>query len=336
MALLGIDIGGTKRVLVVGDHTARVQASRRVEMHFTGDWRQDLAAIEAEARALLREAEEAEAGPLEAIGIAAPGPVDQPAGILRNPPNLPGWQDVPLAEVMGQAFGVPVRVENDANAATLAEHRFGAGRGCDDLVFLTMSTGVGGGAISGGRLLEGANGFAAELGHVPIVPGGLRCHCGLRGCLEAYVGGRAWARRLRRVTPQSSRVFALAEGDRKRIDSRLLLEALRAGDAFARVEWARWIDLLARGIVPIVMAFDPARIVLGTIAVAAGESLCFEPLRARVAARLWANQAERLAIVPAQLGDRLPAQAALAVAGAGIDLGEGVPAPPRDPVDRRV
>lgn len=317
LALLGIDIGGTKRVLVVGDHTARVYAHRRVPMQFSGDWQQDLAAIEDEARGLLREARAAGADELEAIGIAAPGPVDRDAGILRNPPNLPGWRDVPLAALLVERFGVPVRVENDANAAALAEHRFGAGRGCDDLVLLTMSTGIGGGVISGGRLVTGANGFAGELGHLPIVPGGLRCHCGLRGCLEAYVGGRAWARRLRRVTPRSSRVFALAEGDRKRIGSELLLAAARAGDSFARVELDRWLDGLARGLVPIIMAFDPARIVLGTIAVAAGEALCFEPLRARVAARIWPHQAERLAIVAAELGESLPAQAALAVAGAG-------------------
>lgn len=322
MALLGIDIGGTKRVLVVGDHTARVYARSRVGMAFSGDWRRDLATIEAEARGLLREADAAGAGPLEAIGIGAPGPVDRSAGVLCNPPNLPGWRDVPLAAVLGEAFGVPVHVENDANAAALAEHRFGAGRGCDDLVFLTMSTGVGGGAISGGRLVTGANGFAAELGHVPIVPGGLRCKCGLRGCLEAYVGGQAWARRLRRVTPESSRVLALALGDRKRIGSELLLAAAREGDAFARLELDRWLDLLARGLVPIVMAFDPARIVLGTIAVAAGEALCFEPLRARVAARLWSHQVERVAIVPAQLGERLPEQAALAVAGARAEPGD--------------
>ena len=125
-----------------------------------------------EARDLLNEVAGTGQGPLEAIGVAAPGPVERRTGVLLNPPNLPGWRDVPLAQVLEDAFGVPVRVENDANAAAMAEHRFGAGRGTLDMIYLTMSTGVGGGVISGGRLVQGANGFAGELGHIPIVRNG--------------------------------------------------------------------------------------------------------------------------------------------------------------------
>ncbi|MFO0687526.1 MAG: ROK family protein [Myxococcota bacterium] len=327
MTLLGLDIGGTKRVVVVGDHTGRPLARRRTAMAFSGAWRTDLEAIVGEARALLEEARAGGAGPLAAVGVAAPGPVELRTGLLRNPPNLPGWRDVPLADVLREAFGVPVSVQNDANAAALAEHRFGAGRGSADMVYLTMSTGVGGGVVSGGRLVVGANGFAGELGHIPIVRGGLRCACGLRGCLEAYVGGQAWARRLRRIVPRTSRVFERAEGERARIGSELLLEAAREGDAFARGELERWLDHLALGIAGIVMAFDPDRIVLGTIAVAAGEALCFGPLRERVVALVWPGQAERLAIVPAALGAALPEQAALAVAGAGASATHPTPEP---------
>ncbi len=316
MTLLGIDIGGSKRVLAVGDHTSGGFARRRHPMRFSGDWREDLRVMIGEARDLLSEVAGTGQGPLEAIGVAAPGPVERRTGVLLNPPNLPGWRDVPLAQLLEDAFGVPVRVENDANAAALAEHRFGAGRGTLDMIYLTMSTGVGGGVISGGRLVQGANGFAGELGHIPIVRNGRRCHCGLRGCLEAYVGGQAWAKRLQRSVPESSRIFELVDGDRSRIAPESLLAAARADDPFAREELSRWLDDLALGIVPLVMAFDPARIVLGTIAVAAGEALCFEPLRDRVSSRLWPEQAERLSIVPGMLGDALPEQAALAVAGA--------------------
>ncbi len=319
MTLLGIDIGGSKRVLAVGDHSSGVFARRRHPMRFSGDWREDLRVMIDEARDLVSEVERAGQGPLEAIGVAAPGPVERRTGVLRNPPNLPGWRDVPLAQVLEEAFGVPVRVENDANAAALAEHRFGAGRGCQDMVYLTMSTGVGGGVISDGRLVHGANGFAGELGHIPIVRNGRRCHCRLRGCLEAYVGGQAWSNQLRRHVPTSSRIFEWVEGDRSRIGPEMLLAAAREGDPFATEELSRWLDHLALGIVPLVMAFDPERIVLGTIAVAAGEALCFEPLRERVAARIWGEQAERLAIVPTLLGEALPEQAALAVAGAGAE-----------------
>ena len=293
-------------------------------MRFSGDWRRDLAGLIDEARGLLREVSEAGgeaggegSGALEAIGVSAPGPVDLRSGILRNPPNLPGWHDVPLVEVLVEAFGVPVHIENDANAAALAEHRFGAGRGASDMIYLTMSTGVGGGVICGGQLMRGGHGFAGELGHIPIVPSGLRCHCGLRGCLEAYVGGQAWAKRLRRVAPAAGRVCELAGGERSKIGPEVLLMAAREGDAFALAELSRWLDRLASGLVALVMAFDPERIVLGTIAVAAGDALCLEPLRRRVAALVWPHQAEQLQILPAALGEALPEQAALAVAGMG-------------------
>ena len=316
VALLGFDIGGTKCVLVVGDHNSEVHARARIPMRFSGDWRTDLTALVSAARSLLREAGPA-VGPLERVGVAAPGPVDLRSGVLRNPPNLPGWRDVPIGAVLAEAFGVPVWIENDANAAALAEHRFGAGRGVRDLVYLTMSTGVGGGVICDGALVRGARGFAGELGHLPIARSGRRCACGLRGCLEAYVGGQAWSRRLRRTVPETSRAARLAAADRTPVGPEHLLAAARAGDAFACAELSRWLDDLALGIVPLVMAFDPERIVLGTIAVAAGEALCFAPLRERVAARLWPHQAVDLEIVPAALGDALAERAALAVAGAG-------------------
>jgi len=311
MALLGIDIGGTKRVLAVSDHTDRVLARRREPMRCSGDWRRDLDGLIAAARAL---ADEAGAGPLDAIGVAAPGPIDGDSGILRNPPNLPGWRDVPLADRLREAFGIPVRIENDANAAALAEHRFGAGRGVDDLVYLTMSTGVGAGVLSAGRLVRGARGHAGELGHVAVVHGGRRCACGLRGCLEAYAGGLAWSKALRRRVPPTSAIHAIVRGDRSRIGPEAVLEAARAGDAFALAELARWREHVAIGIATLVMAFDPARVVLGTIAVAAGEALCFAPLRAQVAERIWPHQSERLEIVPAALGEALPERAGLAVA----------------------
>jgi glucokinase len=314
LTLLGIEIGGTKRVLAVGDHNSGPIARERRPMCCSGNWEADLDGIVDEARSLLRRVEAAGQGPLEAIGVAVPGPVERRTGVLRNPPNLRGWRDVPLAARLTAAFGVPVQVENDANAAALAEHRFGAGRGTSDMVFLTMSTGVGGGILSGGRLVTGARGFAGELGHVAVVPNGRRCFCGLRGCLEAYCGGQALTKWLRRNTPSSSRIFERAAGERARIGPERLLEALADGDPFAAEVFSAWLDRLAIGIAAIVMAFDPERIVLGTIAVAAGEAHCFVPLRERVAARLWPAQRESLSIVPGLLGETLPEHAALAVA----------------------
>jgi len=324
MALLGIDIGGTKRVVVVGDHMGEPLAQIRKPMENSGDWRTDLAHLVADARTLLADLEASTSETLTRIGVSVPGPADSRRGVLINPPNLASWHHAPVGPALEDAFGVEVRIENDANAAALAEWGAGAGQGVRDMVYLTMSTGVGGGIIADGKLLTGAFGAAGEVGHMPIEFPGIHCRCGLSGCLEAYVGGNAWRARLREVVPESSDALARAGGDREAVRPEHLVAAALAGDAFAREEFARWLDHLARGIVALVMLLEPERIVLGTIATAAGEALCFEPLRERVAAGLWEHQSERLSIMPASLGDDMPARAGLAVALAGTPMNTGL------------
>lgn len=317
MLLLGIDIGGTKRVVAVGDHTGKPLAQIRRPMENSGDWRADLAPLIDDAHSLVEQWQARTGQRLARVGASVPGPADPRRGLLLNPPNLPGWHNAPVGSALAEAFGVEARIENDANAAALAEHAHGAGRGTTDMVYLTMSTGLGAGVIVDGRLLRGAFGGAGEAGHLPVEFPGLACHCGLRGCLEAYVGGSAWGTRLRQIVPDDSDVMARAGGIREAIRPEQLVAAARAGDEFACREFDRWLDYLARGLVSLIMLLEPERIVLGTIAVAAGRKLCFEPLRGRVRAALWSHQAERLSILPASLGDDLPARAGLCVALSG-------------------
>ncbi len=320
MLFLGIDIGGTKRVLAVGDQTGEPLSQIRRPMEDSGDWRADLDCLVADGRELVAEWQDRTGAKLTRVGVSVPGPADPERGLLLNPPNLPSWHGATIGAALGEAFGVEIRVENDANAAALAEHEFGAGRGCEDMVYLTMSTGVGAGVISHGKLLRGAFGAAGEAGHVPVENPGAPCRCGLNGCLEVYVGGNAWRQRLREVVPESSAAFDLADRVRDDIRPEHLVAAAKAGDAFACQEFDRWLDYLAKGIIPVIMLLEPERIVLGTIATAAGESLCFEPLRERVAASIWPHQAERLSIVPASLGKDLPQRAGLAVALVGTPM----------------
>lgn len=308
---LGIDLGGTKTVLAVGDRAGRLRGSRRVATQPTRDPERDLARLFGEADALLGESGSG-ADAIEAVGVAAPGPIDRETGSVLSPPNLPGWGRVAIAAAAQDHFGVPAIVENDANAAALAEWSFGAGQGVRDLVYLTMSTGVGAGLVLGGRLHRGASGNAGELGHIAIERDGRACACGQRGCLEAYVGGAAWTARLRREVPEDARCLALA-GAREEIRPEHLLAAAREGDAHARGEVDAFIDHLAEGLAMTITAFSPAVIVLGTI-VTAGADLMLAPLRARVAERVWPVLRAPLRIVPSALGDRLPALAALCVA----------------------
>jgi glucokinase len=248
-----------------------------------------------------------------AVGVSVPGALDLEAGVPLRPPNLPSWDRAPVRDVLEAALGLPVGLENDANAAALAEWRFGAGRGARDLVFLTMSTGVGGGLVLGGRLYRGLFSAAGEVGHIPVEWDGEPCACGQRGCLEAYVGGAAWAKRLARVTPPASAVARLAGGAAEARPEHVIAAA-RAGDAFALAELARFNHYLARGLVPLVFALAPERIVLGTIAVAAGEALCLAPVRDEVRRRVWPFLAPHVRIEASTLGEDLPYHAGLGVA----------------------
>jgi glucokinase len=315
---LGIDVGGTKTAFALGDGEGAIFASERMPTPLSGDPAADLRAIAERCRALLagqgRRVEE-----VAAVGVAMPSPLDAETGVVLNPPNLPSWHGTPVRRLLEEALGRPVALENDANAAALAEFRFGAGRASRDMVFLTMSTGVGGGLVLGGRLVRGVASSAGEVGHLPVEWGGEPCTCGLRGCLEAYTGGAAWTRRLARVTPADSAVARLAGGAARARPEHVVAAALE-GDAFALAELDRYNDYLARGLVAVAYTVAPERIVLGTIPTAAGEALCFGPLRERFRRHVWPFLAERIAIVPSALGKALPAHAGIVVA---LGAGEG-------------
>jgi glucokinase len=321
--LLGIDLGGTKVAFALGREDGTILARLRRATEPSGRADDDLARIAADARAL---AEQAGVGLAEvaAVGITAPGPLDPERGVVLSPPNLPGWSDVPVVQRLEAALGRPVFLENDANAAALAEHHFGAARGLRHVVYLTMSTGVGGGLILDGRLYRGVLASAGEVGHAPVVwEGGEPCACGLRGCLEAYVGGAAWTRRLRALAPAGGRVATLA-GTREAVRPEHVVAAAREGDAFACAELERWNDYVARGVAWLAMVLAPEAVVLGTIAAAAGEALSLDPIRRKVRARVWPHLARELRILPSALGDELPYLAGLGVAlhSAGTVLDE--------------
>jgi glucokinase len=309
---LGIDVGGTKTAFALGDGEGAIFASERMPTPLSGDPAADLRKIAERCRALLA-AHGRRALDVAGVGVAMPSPLDAELGVVLNPPNLPSWHGTPVRRLLEEALGRPVALENDANAAALAEFRYGAGRGARDVVFLTMSTGVGGGLVLGGRLVRGVASSAGEIGHLPVEWDGEPCTCGLRGCLEAYTGGAAWTRRLARITPATSAVARHA-GSQERARPEHVVAAAREGDAFALAELERYNDYLARGLVAVAYTVAPERIVLGTIPTAAGEALCLAPLRERFRRHVWPFLAERIAIVPSGLGKALPAHAGIVVA----------------------
>lgn len=243
-----------------------------------------------------------------AVGIGCGGPLDAAQGILLAPPHLPGFRDVPVAALAQDAFERPALLENDGTAAAAAEHRFGAGARARNMVYLTISTGVGGGAVIDGRLYRGAAGNGGEFGHVTVDWRGRTCRgCGRRGCLEAYVSGTSIAERtFEWMDPGSS----LAELERPSAAD--VVAAAAAGDAYARSIWSETIEALACGLTSIVNLFEPELVVLGGGVTRAGEAL-LDPVRSAVRAQAMAPAGRTVEIVPAALGDQVGVVGAAAI-----------------------
>ncbi len=205
---IGVDVGGTKIA------AARVEPDGSLSRRFRADTRADEGpdgVIERICQGIEQVMGEEK---VEGIGIACPGPLDARTGVVLSPPNLPGWDRIPLKDRLEERFGVPVRVENDANAAAWGEYLLGAGRGADPMVYITVSTGIGGGIVLDGRLYRGADTFAGEIGHTIVDPGGAPCSCGRRGCLEALASGTAIARAAAEAVRKGNRRIREAGGER--------------------------------------------------------------------------------------------------------------------------
>jgi len=311
---LGLDIGGTKTAVCLGRADGAAIAEDRIATE-SADGPERWFERTRELAARVLRAGGAAPGDVAAVGISAPGPMSVSRGAMIAPPNLPGWQDVPVADWTRAAFGRPVFINNDANACALAEYRFGEFRGVPDLAYLTLSTGIGAGIVSGGRVLQGARDLAGEIGHHVLDIAGPPCPCGQRGCLEIYCGGLNVANRFRARLAAGGRSLALEEagGDPARIDFRAIAAAALRGDALAGEFWAEFVERLAQGIGTVLMLFNPSAVVLGTIAIHLGDRL-LDPVRAALPRFAWAVSRDGVRIAPSRLGGRIGALSALSVA----------------------
>lgn len=296
-ASIGVDVGGTfvKCGLVRGKRLV-------VQRSFpTAAWRTPRAlqgAIADAVRFLIRQCP----GPVRGVGVGIPGLVSYPNGVVRSCANLPGWKDVPLRSALKARLQLPVWVENDVNAMTLAEWKWGAGRGVSNLVCLTLGTGVGGGLVLNGRLFRGWKGSAGEIGHMPLGRTGARCSCGGTACLERTAGNREILQWVRRQLARGvkSRLLKLADGDPKRITPELIDAGCRLGDPLALEAWSRVGTCVGLALVSVVNLLNPERIVIGGGISKAGRWL-LEPMRRTVRQRAMRGAAQ-VSIVPAGLG----------------------------------
>jgi len=249
-----------------------------------------------------------------AIGMAVPGPVNPWTGEIFSPPNLPGWDRVPMKETGEKAFGVPCFVGNDANLAALGEHRFGAGRGLKNLIYLTVSTGLGSGIIVDGQLLLGTQGLAAEAGHMAIDANGARCNCGNVGCLETFVSGPWIAKRAaqRLAAGAKSAVLDTVGGDLSKLAAEVITGAAKAGDPFAVEAIREAGTYLGIGIVNLLHLFNPQIVIIGGGVTNAG-ALLLEPAKEIIATRAM-EPYRSVKVVLASLGDDVGLYGGIALA----------------------
>ena len=299
---LGVDIGGTKIAAGFVTAAGEILAQSRTPMISSGDADEGLAAVSQAIEALYAKLDARPA--IEAIGICAPGPLNPMTGVIINPPNLPIWHNYPLAEKIRSRFRVVAFVDNDANAAALAEAIWGAGRGYRNVFYATIGTGIGTGIVFDGKIYHGKTGAAGEGGHVGIDIHGPRCNCGKRGCIETLAAGPGIARRARQKLPEfpNSLMKEMARGNEKDITSHIVGKAYAAGDPAAREVIAETLDMLAYWLGTIIDLLEPDVIVVG-----GGVSLMLAPFLNEIRER-WRGactnpEPEAIPLLPARYGE---------------------------------
>lgn len=296
---LGVDIGGTKTSLTLGDPHGKILA-KKILPTLTG--RRALEGIKQISEGLARlKADFAGARKIQGVGVGIPGPINPQTGIVQRSPNLKGWEGIRLKATLQKKLKLPVYITNDANAAAIGEMLFGQGRRCQNFVYLTVSTGIGGGIVLGGRLLMGDSWGAGEAGHTIVQAGGERCGCGRRGCLEAYASGTAIAKFFRKNFGGSGKLSAESVARKARQNHPIAREAYRRAGFYLGIGLANLINLL-----------NPGKIILGG-SVTKSFPLFWPSMMKSIRAHAWPVLSRACRVVRTDLGERVGDLGALAL-----------------------
>ena len=298
--IIGIDLGGTFIKAALVDSRGRILARmKRPTEAAKGRERvvDNVFSIVRDLKAISRSL-----GAISALGMGIPGVIDFRRGVISTSPNLPGWENIPIRKLLSRRIGMRLYLENDANAAALGEKWMGAGRDVQDFCFITLGTGVGGGFVLDGRIWHGADGMAGEVGHMTIDPGGPRCGCGNRGCLEMYASTKALRRMICQALSSGKRSRFFGEMRDQEISGDVIHRAAKAGDRVSREAFVRMGSALGIGIASLVNLLNLEKVIFGGGLSAAWKF--FSPaLRQEVKARAFAAPARRVRIVRATCGE---------------------------------
>jgi glucokinase len=302
---LGVDIGGTKVAAGLVTPRGEILSKARVPMRSDEDAAAGLLAVEQAIDAALK-SEPALNATISGIGIVSPGPLDPRQGIVVNPVNLPCWRNFPLAAAITKSRRLPTLLDNDANAAALAESLWGAGVGYSCVFYVTIGTGIGTGLVLDKHIYHGRTGAAAEGGHVSIDYRGPVCTCGKKGCIEALAAGPAVARRARAaletIQGRSSKLFALADGNATAVSAEMVAQAWREGDAVAASVLEETVDLMGVWLGNMIDLLEPDIIIFGG-GMSELVAAWFERLRERLPSWSVNSRCAEIPIVRAHYGE---------------------------------
>lgn len=310
--VLGVDVGGTNLKFVLTNAVGVPVAQGDIPTDPT-----DPAATIARLADVVARHLAGDLDRLGGVGLACAGIVAPDTGLLGRSPNLPGWQDSNLAEALAGSFGDrPFALVNDVNAALYGEYRFGAGRGCSNLVMIALGTGVGGGVLIDGTLLTGLAHGAGEIGHMTLQLDGARCTCGSRGCLEAYCGSVGIVRRARELAGEAGATDAwraMVDDRGSDLTSRDCTDLAVVGDVTARGLYQEVGRRLGQAVASLINVLAPDRVIIGGGVAQAGD-LVLEPCRAMVASHVMGTRGRTTPVVTADLGPHAAAMGAMALA----------------------
>ena len=299
---IGIDVGGTNVKIALVDEKGKIKYSNSVPTRAEMGYEYTVNNIKQAIYDLLKETK-LEPKNIEGIGFGFPGQVDYKSGIVRLAPNIPGWVDVPIAKLIEDEFHIPTRVDNDVRCAALGELNFGAGKGCENLICITVGTGIGSGLIVNGKLVRGASNAAGEIGHIKLqMNGGPICGCGDTGCLEAFASGPSIVAMAEDYIRGGKSTKFREMANSNPITPYIVCEAAKAGDPVAKRIFTIMGEYIGIGMASVVNLLNPEKIIVGGGVADAGEIL-MTPLKETLKKRAMKIAGEAVEVVSAQLGN---------------------------------
>lgn len=299
---IGIDVGGTNVKIALVDGEGKIIYSNSVPTYAQMGYEYTVNNIKQAIKDLMKETN-TEAKDIQGIGFDFPGQVDCKTGVVKNAPNIPGWVNVPIAQMIEDEFHIPTRIDNDVRCAALGELKFGAGRGCENFVCITVGTGIGSGLVINGKVVRGAANAAGEIGHIKLqMEDGPLCGCGDSGCLEAFASGPSIVAMAQEyLKGGKSAKFRELAGDGE-ITPYIVAKAAEAGDPVAKRIFEKMGYYIGMGLTSVINLLNPEKIIIGGGVAECGE-LLLDPIRRTINERAMKVQREAVEIVPAELGN---------------------------------